>query len=162
MSPESSNITGLPEGFNTLSAHLVVSDAPAAMAFYQKAFGAKETMCLQTQSGQFIHGEMQIGNSTLMLSQECKEWGNASPLALGNTTVSIHLQLEKDVDAAFHKALEAGATQVSPLMDMFWGDRFGVVKDPFGHHWSLATKVRDVPPEELQAGAEACFSASVS
>lgn len=147
---------GIPAGFNTVSAHLVVSDPKAALAFYEKAFGAVTGCCLEMPDGKVMHAEMQIGNSTVMLGGECKEYGNLSPLALKGSPVTLHIYVD-NVDESFKKAISAGAKEKMPVTDMFWGDRYGQVTDPYGHTWSLATHMRDVSPEELKAGAEECM-----
>jgi uncharacterized glyoxalase superfamily protein PhnB len=114
---------------------------------------------LEDQETGVLHPNSANLLTMLMLVEECKEWGSLSPEFLNGTPVTIHLYVESNVDEAFQKALAAGAKEIMPLGDMFWGDRYGVLKDPFGHSWSLATKVRDVTPEELKAGAAACGAA---
>ncbi|HYG86052.1 MAG TPA: VOC family protein [Azospirillum sp.] len=122
--------------------HLVVSDTKAAIAFYVKAFGAEETFRMTTPDGsRVVHANLIINGGPVMLADDCPDWNNGQarhPLALGATPVTIHLQVA-DVDAAFARAVEAGATATMPPADMFWGDRYGKLRDPFGHEWSLAT-----------------------
>ena len=143
----------VPPGMSSVIAHLVCSDAPAAMDFYKKAFNAMETPLGRLEvDGVFMHGELVIGDSVIMLGQEDERCGSISPSTLKGTPVTLHLYV-KDVDQAFKQAVAAGAKEIMPPADMFWGDRYGVVEDPFGHRWSLATHVRDVPPEEIMRAA---------
>lgn len=148
----------IPEGFHAVTAHLVVQDAPRALAFYQEAFGAEVLMKAMMPGGEaLMHAEFRIGNSMLMLAEENTEWGAISPRTLGGSPVVLHLYVP-DVDAAYKRAMEAGCTVLMPPTDMFWGDRYGKVQDPFGHHWSLATHVEDVSPEEVERRALEAFS----
>ena len=136
-----------------LSPHLVVDDAAAAIDFYTKAFGAVEVIRLPRPDGKLIHASVRINGFLVMLNDDFPEMSGGksmTPPALGGTPVTIHLTVP-DVDAVFQRALDAGATQVMPLEDQFWGDRFGVVADPFGHHWSLGQPIREVSHEELAA-----------
>ena len=153
----------LPEGFHTLTPTLIVSGAAAAIEFYTRAFGAVELFRMSSPDGQQVwHAEIQIGDSRLMLSDEMPEMCDIrSPQALGGSPVGIHLYVE-DVDAAVSRAVDAGATVTMPPMDMFWGDRFGTVTDPFGHRWSIATHVEDVSEEEIarRAATQGCGSPS--
>lgn len=154
-----SNVKPIPDGFHSLTPHMVVKGAAKAMEFYAKAFGAEEVMVMKDPSGQFIvHGEMKIGNSIFMMCDEMPSCeGMGSPESLNGTSVTIHLYVE-NADAAFQKALDAGATTVMPLMDAFWGDRYGQVKDPFGHRWSIATHTQDLTPEQIGKNAEEFFA----
>ncbi len=148
----------IPQGYNTVSCHLVVPNSVQALEFYRKAFGAEETFRMPGPDGQStVHAEMRLGNSMVMLSDENPQWAQKSPQTLGGTSVSLHLYLE-DVDAVFNRAVEAGCEVIMPLQDMFWGDRFGELKDPFGHVWSLATRKEDVSWEEMQRRAAEVFS----
>lgn len=148
----------VPDGFNTVSAHLVVREAGKAMDWYKKAFGAEEVMRMPGPGGQGVmHGEVKIGNSTIMLCDENPEWGCTSPALLKGTTVTIHLYVE-NADAMFDRAVKAGATPNMPPMDMFWGDRYGKLTDPFGHTWGVATHKEDVSPEECGKRAQAWFA----
>ncbi|AHC27256.1 MULTISPECIES: VOC family protein [Mycobacteriaceae] len=131
--------------------HLVVHDGAAAIDFYVKAFGATELGRLPGPDGRLVHGAVQINGSTVMLADDYPEYCDGqseTPKSLGGTPVTIHLVVT-DVDAAFARATEAGAEVVMPIEDMFWGDRYGVVRDPFGHKWSLGQPVREVSDEEL-------------
>lgn len=135
-----------------LSPHLVVDDANAAIDFYVKAFGAVEMGRVPRQDGKLIHGAVQIDGSLVMLADDFPEMSDGksmTPKALGGTPVTIHLTVN-DVDSRFRRAVDAGATVVMPLEDQFWGDRYGVVRDPFGHQWSLGRPVREVSTEELR------------
>ncbi len=145
-------VKAVPEGMHTVTPHLVCAGAADAIEFYKQAFGAVELMRLPGPDGKLMHAGITIGDSLVMLADEFPEWGSAGPLTLKGTPVTIHLQVE-DADAVFTRAVEAGGEVVMPIADMFWGDRYGVVKDPFGHHWSVATHVREVSPEELETAA---------
>jgi uncharacterized glyoxalase superfamily protein PhnB len=146
----------LPPVTGCITPHLVCKDAAAAIDFYARAFGAEETMRLPGPDGGLMHAEVRIGGALLMLTEARPEWGARDPHALGGSPVTLHLDVA-DVDAAFARAVDAGATVTMPVADMFWGDRYGQVQDPFGHHWSMATHIRDVSPEALAAAAaEAC------
>jgi PhnB protein len=136
-----------------LSPHLTVADAAAAIDFYGKAFDAVEVMRLPRPDGKLVHASVRINGFLVMLNDDFPEMSDGksmTPPSLGGTPVTIHLTVP-DVDAAFQRALDAGATVVVPLDDQFWGDRYGMVKDPFGHHWSLGQPVREVSHEELAA-----------
>lgn len=144
-----SQVKPIPEGMHTVTPHLVCAGASDAIAFYIKAFNAIEVGRIAGPQGKLIHGAIRIGDSTVMLVDEFPEMGAIGPKSLKGSPVTIHLYVEQ-VDAAFERAVAAGARIKMPLADMFWGDRYGVLEDPFGHYWSLATHVRDVSPEEMQ------------
>jgi uncharacterized glyoxalase superfamily protein PhnB len=144
----SATVQPIPEGMHTVTPHLVCSDAAKAIEFYKKAFGATETARLPAPDGKIMHASVRIGDSTVMLVDEFPQWNSLGPNALKGTPVTLHLYV-KDVDAAFAKAVDAGATVKLPLADMFWGDRYGQVTDPFGHIWSMATHMRDMTPEQM-------------
>jgi PhnB protein len=132
--------------------HLVVGDAPAAIDFYVKAFGAEELGRVPRPDGKLVHAAIRINGCLVMLNDDFPEMcggKSMTPPSLGGTPVTIHLTVT-DVDAKFQRALDAGATVVAPLADQFWGDRYGMVEDPFGHHWSLGQPMREVSPEEIQ------------
>lgn len=134
-----------------VSPHLVVDDAAAAIDFYVKAFGATEQGRIPGPGGKIVHAALQINGYTVMLNDDFPEMTDGkstTPTALGGTPVTIHLNVT-DVDTWFQRAVDAGATVVAPLEDQFWGDRYGVVRDPFGHQWSLGQPVREVSMEEL-------------
>jgi PhnB protein len=135
-----------------VSPHLVVDDAAAAIDFYVKAFDAVEYGRVPGPDGKLIHAALNINGFMVMLNDDFPEYNNGksvTPKALGGTPVTIHLTVT-DVDTKFKKAVDAGATVAQPLDDQFWGDRYGVVEDPFGHRWSLGQPVREVSPEEIQ------------
>lgn len=148
-------VKSIPEGMENLMPHLVCADASAAIDFYKKAFDAVELVRMPMPDGRLMHAQLQIGHSILMLHDEMPEWGALGPKARGGASVTIH-RFVADVDAAVAKAVAAGAELKMPVGDMFWGDRYGVVVDPFGHAWSLATHIKDMTPDEMvQAGQEA-------
>jgi PhnB protein len=138
----------IPEGMHTVTPYLTVKGASAAIEFYQKAFGFEEVMRMPGPNGLLMHAEIKLGDSMVMLSDEMPDMGGKSPTTLGGSTGSLHIYTE-DVDAAFQRAVAAGATVQMPPMDMFWGDRYCKVGDPFGHTWGLATHKEDLTPEEM-------------
>ena len=148
----------VPEGFHTVTPHLVIRDAAKAIDFYTRAFGAEELVRMPGPEGKLMHAEIKIGDSILMISDEFLEWGAKGPEAIGGSPVTINLYVE-DSDAVFNRAVEAGATVRMPLADQFWGDRYGQLVDPFGHVWSVATHIKDLTPEEMSAAAAAAMSA---
>jgi uncharacterized glyoxalase superfamily protein PhnB len=137
---------------HTLTPHLVCRGAAAAIDFYVKAFGAVDMARLPSPDGRLAHAMLRIGDSPLFLMDEFAEWGSLGPQSLNGNPVVLHLYVA-DADAAYAQAVAAGAQPVMPLADMFWGDRYGQVEDPFGYRWAIATHIRDVTPEELAAGA---------
>ncbi|MGE8565980.1 MAG: VOC family protein [Achromobacter sp.] len=141
--------TPIPAGMHTLTAHIICEGAADAIAFYKKAFNAEELARLPGPNGKIMHAAVRIGDSVLMLMDDFAEWGSLGPKALKGTPVTLHLYV-KDVDAAMKQAVDAGATLAMPAEDMFWGDRYGQVLDPFGHRWSIATHQFDYTPEEIQ------------
>ena len=144
-------VQAIPEDMHTLTPHLVCAGALEAIEYYKRAFGAKDAGTMLTPDGKLMHGMIRIGDSALMLMEENKEWGALGPKSLGGSAVTIHLYV-KDVDAVFAKAVaEGGVSKMAPA-EMFWGDRYGVLTDPFGHSWSIATHTRDLSPEEMKAG----------
>jgi PhnB protein len=143
----------IPEGMHTVTPHLVCAGAAAAIEFYEKAFGANELSRVPGADGKLMHASVRIGDSVVMLNEEMPEWGAFSPKSLKGSPVTIHLYVE-DADASFERAVAAGAKVTMPLDDMFWGDRYGKVEDPFGHQWSIGTHVQDVTPEEMQEAME--------
>ncbi|WP_299620962.1 VOC family protein [Pelagibius sp.] len=149
---------GRPEGFHSVTPHMVVKDVPAAIAFYEKVFGAKEALRMPTPDGSVImHAEIEIGDSRIMMGEEMPDWGALSPLSLGGTPLSLHLYVA-DVDAIYAAALAEGATGKMPPADMFWGDRYAQVVDPFGHSWAFAKHLRDPSPEEIEEGMKAAMA----
>jgi len=142
----------VPDGYHTVTPHLIVNDGAAALEFYKKAFGAVELFRMTRPDGRIGHAEIKIGDSPVMLADEHPEMGALSPQSVGGSPVSIYLYVA-DVDAMFNQAVAAGASVVRPLQNQFYGDRTGGVKDPFGYQWYIATHVEDVSPEELQRRA---------
>lgn len=139
----------IPEGYRNVNVILTVDDAARAIDFYRDAFGAKEISRLPM--GEKIgHAELQIGDTRIMLNDEFPDWDNLGPNSRGGTTVGLIIYTD-NVDSAFRKAIEAGASEKMPVQDQFWGDRMGTLTDPFGHKWSIATHVEDVSPEEYPA-----------
>lgn len=139
----------IPEGFHSVTPHLVCGDAAAAIAFYRQAFGATEVGRMEMPGGKIGHAEIRIGDSRIMLADAFPEYGSIDPLALKGSPVVIHLYVE-NADAVWDQAIAAGAKPTMPLEDAFWGDRYGQVQDPFGHRWSIATHQRDVSMDELK------------
>jgi len=146
----------VPEGFHTLTPYLTVRDAPKAIAFYKQAFGAEVRGIHYAPDGKIMNADLKIGDSVLLLNEEFPGMGAKSPQALGGSPVTIHIYVE-DVDAMFNRALAAGAKPTMPVMDMFWGDRYGQLSDPFGHNWSIATHKQDLTSEEIARGGKAAF-----
>jgi uncharacterized glyoxalase superfamily protein PhnB len=146
----SNPVKPIPDGMHAITPHLIVHDAAAAIEFYQRAFGAEETFRLPAPNGKLAHAALRIGDSTLMLVDEFPEMGAKSPKVLGGSPVTIHLSVA-DAHAAMKRAEAAGATVRMPVTDMFWGALYGVLEDPFGHSWSIATQVRELTPEQVQA-----------
>jgi PhnB protein len=145
----------IPEGYHSVTPYLVVGNAARAIDFYKRAFGAKELVRMDAPGGKIGHAELKIGDSMIMISDEMM--GNRSPEKLGGSPVSIFLYVE-DVDSVFNQAVQAGAKSDAPPADMFWGDRFGKLTDPFGHSWALATHIEDVAPAEMKKRAQAAMA----
>jgi PhnB protein len=139
----------IPDGMHTVTPHLICAGASDAIAFYKEAFGATEKSRLPGPDGRLLHAAIQIGDSTIMLTDELPQMGALGPTALKGSPVTIHLYVD-DVDAFTARAVAAGAKVTMPVTDMFWGDRYGQIEDPFGHRWSVATHMRVVTPEEMQ------------
>ena len=146
-------VKSIPEGYHAVTPYLICKDARAALAYYQKAFGAKELTRHEMPDGRIGHAEIQIGDSPIMLADEHPEVDAVSPQTLGGTPVSLMVYVE-DVDAVFKRAVSLGANEKRAVADQFYGDRLGVLTDPFGHVWNVATHVEDVPPEEMQRRAD--------
>lgn len=143
----------IPEGMHTVTPHLICAGMADAIEFYKSAFDAVEPIRLQGPQGKLIHACIRIGDSAVMRADERPDWGSFGPKSLKGSPVTIHLYVE-DVDAFVARAVDAGAKITMPVEDMFWGDRYGQLEDPFGHHWSVATHVRDMSPEEMQTAAQ--------
>lgn len=151
-------VNPIPEGFRTVTPHMVVKNTADAIEFYKKAFGAEEIMRMCGPDGKSVmHAEIKIGDSIIMMCDEFPQSDHCrSPQSVNGTTVTLALYVE-DVDKSFARAIDAGATVAMPVMDCFWGDRYGKVRDPFGHEWGIATHKQDLTPEEIAKGAEEFF-----
>jgi PhnB protein len=147
----------IPEGYHTATPYLILTGAARAIEFYQQAFGATELMRLAAPGGKVMHAEIQIGDSRIMLADECPEMDARGPQMIGGTPVSLMLYV-KDVDAVTARAVAAGAKLLRPVQDQFYGDRCGTLTDPFGHQWTIATHKEDVSPEEISRRAAAMFA----
>jgi PhnB protein len=139
----------IPDGYHTLTPFLTCRDAARAIEFYKQAFGAKERGVMKGPDGKVMHAELLIGDSIIMLSDEWPEFGALSPQSIGGSPMGLHIYLD-GVDAAFDRAVKAGAEVEMPVMDQFWGDRYGKLKDPFGHKWSIGTHVKDMSNDEMK------------
>jgi PhnB protein len=151
----------IPEGYHAVTPSLAVDGAAEAIEFYKRAFGAEERGRMPAPDGKIAHAEIQIGDSVVMLADPFPQSGCRSPKELGGTSVGIFVYVE-DVDAVFKQAVEAGATATMEVEDMFWGDRFGTVVDPFGHQWQLATRKEDLSPEEVEERGKEAMAAMTS
>ncbi len=147
----------VPDGCNTVNVYLVVQDVNKAIEFYERAFGAVRGSIMNGPDGGVVHAEARIGNSTIMFSQENPAWDQKSATTLGGSPVSMHLYVD-DADALFNQAVEAGCTEVFPISDVFWGDRYGKVTDPFGLSWGIATHKEDLTEEEMAKRAAEFFA----
>jgi PhnB protein len=151
----------IPEGYHTVTPYLTLDDASEAIEFYKKAFGAKERVRMEAPDGKIGHAELEIGDSLVMLADAFPQTTTRPPSELGGTSAGVFLYVE-DVDAVVKQAEDAGATITMEVADQFWGDRFGSVKDPFGHSWSIATHVEDVSPDEMAERAKEAMAAMSS
>lgn len=150
----------VPEEFHTLTPHLVVRGVAAAVDFYRRAFGADELYRNLAPDGEsIVHSELVVGDSPFFVNDEFPDHGVLSPTTVGGTAVTLHLYVA-DVDALFERAVAAGAEVVFPLQDCFWGDRYAIVRDPFGHRWSLASRLENLSPGEIQERARRFFASS--
>jgi len=145
-----------PRGYHTVTPSLFVAGAAKAIEFYKRALGAEELMRFPSPDGQIIHAEIKVGDSIIMLADEMPDMGRG-PKSIGGTPVSFFVY-GNDVDAAWKRAVDAGAKEVVPLADQFWGDRTGCLEDPFGHQWWLAQHLQDLTPAEIRKNAEAHFA----
>lgn len=150
--------TPIAQGSQTLTPYLIVKGAARALEFYCRAFGASEIYRLVEPGGRIGHAELRIGGSTLMLADEYPEFGSVAPSSLGGTPVKLHLRVE-DVNGFMRKAIAAGAIELRAVQDQFHGERGGMLADPFGHHWFVATPIEDVSPQEMQKRFTAIMSA---
>jgi PhnB protein len=144
------SVKPIPDGYHTLTPYLVCRDAASAIDFYKQAFGAVQRGdVMKGQDGKVMHAELRIGDSIFMIADEFPEWGSLSPQSIGGSGMGLHIYVE-DVDSAFDHAIGAGGVVEMPVMDMFWGDRYGKLLDPFGHKWSMATHKRDMSMEDME------------
>ncbi|HYX78269.1 MAG TPA: VOC family protein [Solirubrobacterales bacterium] len=139
----------IPEGYPRVTPYLIVDGASAAIDFYRDVLGATERMRMAAPDDKVGHAELEIGDSLIMLADEAPDMGALGPKSVGGTPVTVHVYVE-DADAVFERAVDAGAKALRQIEDRFYGDRSGEFEDPFGHHWSVATHVEDVPPEEME------------
>ena len=155
-----SSTNPIPEGFTGIIAHLVVDNCTKALDFYKKAFGAEELCRMPAPDGRLMHAEIKIGSSTVFLADDFPEYcggRSRNPKALGASPVTL-TQYVKSCDATIARAAKAGAKVTMPSADMFWGDRYGTITDPFGHSWAFCTHLRDMTPEEMTEASKAAFS----
>jgi len=147
------SVKPVPDGFHTLTPYLTVRDAVRAIEFYKAAFGATERGVMKGPDGKVMHAELKIGDSIIMLGEESPQYGALSPQSIGGSPMGLHIYID-GVDAAFDRAVKAGAEVEAPVMDQFWGDRYGKLKDPFGHKWSIGTHVKDMSVDEMKAAMD--------
>jgi PhnB protein len=152
-------VSPIPEGFHSVTPHLVCRDAQRALEFYKNAFGAEIQGVNKDGSELVTHAQMKIGDSIVMLVDEFPAYGCLSPLSTGGASVMLHIYTP-DADALFSRAAAAGAKITMPPMDAFWGDRYSQLVDPFGHKWAIATRQRVLTPEEVRAEAQKAFAAT--
>ena len=152
--PAKRKVAAVPKGYHTATPYLIARGAGRALEFYTRAFGAKQTVCMTGPGGGIMHAEFRIGDSMLMITEENLEWGSKSPETLGGNATHVMLYV-KAVDDFVARAVAAGATVEMPPTDMFWGDRYAKIRDPFGHAWSVGTHIEDVKPKAMQARADA-------
>jgi len=150
-------VKAIPDGYHTVTPNIVVAGAAEAIGFYKRAFGAVETVRMPGPDGRIMHAEVRIGNSAVMLADEMPAMGVKGPTGYGGSPVGFYVYVE-GVDAAWKRAVDAGAKPVAAPTDMFWGDRIGQLEDPFGHRWSLAQHMQDLTPEEIQKGQAQFFA----
>jgi PhnB protein len=148
----------IPKGYHALTPSIAVDNAAKAIEFYKRAFGAKERLRMDTPMGTVGHAELEIGDSVLMLSDPVPQSTVKPPKDIGGTTVGIFMYVE-DVDEVVQQVIDAGGSVTMPVEDQFWGDRFGVVADPFGHQWQIATHVEDLSPEEIRERGKQAMAA---
>src|SRR4029078_140746 len=144
----------IPDGFHSLTPHIVVKGAAKAIDFYKQAFGAEEINRAAMPDGSIMHALLRVGDSMLMLNDEFPQMHAMGPTSIGGTPVTLHLYVQ-DADKTLQRAVQAGATAKMPIADMFWGDRYGIVSDPFGHDWAIATHTKDLTPDQIMAAAKA-------
>jgi PhnB protein len=147
-------VEAVPTGYRTLTPHLVIKNATEAIEFYKKAFGAEQVRCMMTPDNKVMHACLKIGDSMLMLAEEMPNMGCKGPDMTSGSPVTVHVYVT-DADSVFDRAVKAGAQVLMPLTNMFWGDRYGRLVDPYGHHWSVASKVEDLTEEEMMKRQQA-------
>jgi len=147
------SVKPIPDGYHSITPFLTVRDAARAIEFYKQAFGAVERGVMKGPDGKVMHAELKIGDSLIMLSDEFPEFGALSPESIGGSAMGLHIYVD-GVDAAFDRAVKAGAHVEMPVMDQFWGDRYGKLTDPFGHKWSIATHTKDLSMDEMKHGMD--------
>jgi uncharacterized glyoxalase superfamily protein PhnB len=152
----STAVKPVPDGMHTVTPHLSIEGAADAIDFYKKAFGAIEVHRMPGPDGRLMHAMITIGDSQVMLADAFPEWGGKGPKMLGGSPVTIHLQVP-NADEVFQRAVGAGAEIKLPIDDMFWGDRYGIVSDPWGHSWAIATHIKDMTTEEMMAAGKAAM-----
>lgn len=152
-------VKAIPAGYHSVTPYLMIKGASKAIEFYKRAFGATEIFRLSQPNGQIGHAEIKIGDSSLMLADPCERGAFRNPQSLGGSSVALHVYVE-DVDRQFAQAVSAGAKEIKPVQDQFYGDRTGTLEDPFGHIWFLATHKEDITSEEINRRAEALFQES--
>ncbi|NWG38160.1 VOC family protein [Nitrososphaera sp.] len=150
-------VSPIPKAFHAVTPGLAVRDAAQAIEFYKRAFGAKEKGRMPGPDGKLMHANIVIGDSHIMMGEENVAMGNPSPLSLNGSPVSLYVYV-KDADKVFNQAVKEGASVAMPMMDQFWGDRAGMVTDPYGHKWWLATHKRDLTPAQMKKAAEEFFA----
>ncbi len=155
--PQKKKVSAIPKGYHSITPYLIMDNASEAIAFYKKAFGAKEAMRLAQPNGKVGHAELKFGDAKIMLADECPEMQARSPKALGGSPIFIHLYV-KNVDATIAKAVSAGGKLLRPIDNMFYGDRCGIVADPFGYMWNVSTHIEDVTPAQLKKRAAALYN----
>ena len=151
------SVKPIPEGYHSVTPYLIVKDAASALEFYKKAFNAEETMRMPGPDGSVGHAEIKIGNSPVMMADEAPEMGFRGPQTLGGSSVSLMIYVE-NVDELYKQALAAGAKELRPVENQFYGDRAGTLEDPYGHVWTIATHVEDIDPEEMERRAAEAFA----
>lgn len=149
-------VDAIPKGFSSVTPHLIIKDCGAAIDFYKKALGADEIYRSLMPDGRVMHAMIKIGNSFVMMADEFPDMGSVGPNTLGGTSATLHIYTE-DADKLFKQATDAGAITLMPLSDMFWGDRYGMIQDPYGHRWAIATHKIDVLPQDMEKAAKEFF-----
>jgi PhnB protein len=147
----------VPEGMHTVTPHLVVRDAAKAIEWYKKAFGAEEQYRMPMPNGKIMHAQIRIGDSVILMAEELAEMGNKSPQSIGGSATTLNIYVD-DAEKLWKRAVDAGAKVTMPLSEQFWGDKYGVVVDPFGHIWAIGQHVRDMTPEEMAQAGQKAFS----